>query len=83
MSLLKTQFVVDSEAKLEEKDVYNEDNDKLSGCIRRPNARSTAENSDTESEIRDFHLRGSILCYKLNNTLSNGKKQNVTRKFKI
>lgn len=57
MSLLKTQFVVDSKTNLEEK-VYQDDHDKTSGCIRRPNASLSTQNSDTESNIRDFHLRG-------------------------
>lgn len=56
MSLLKTQFVVDSKTNLEEK--YQDDHDKTSSCIRRPNASLSAQNSDTESSIRDFHLRG-------------------------
>lgn len=56
MSLLKTQFVIDSETNLEEK-VYRNDHAKLSTCIRRTNAlRSTAENN----EIHDFHLRGIL-----------------------
>lgn len=60
MSLLKTQFVIDSETNLEE-NVYRNDHEKLSDCIRRPNARSTVEKSDIESDIHDFHLRGIIV----------------------
>lgn len=62
MSLLKTQFVIDSETNLEE-NVYQNEHDK-SDCIRRPNARSTVEKNDTESDIHDFHLRGIIMTLK-------------------
>lgn len=58
MSLLKTQLVCDDKTSLEENE-YRNDDDKLSKCIRRPNARSAVENSDTETgETRDFRLRG-------------------------
>jgi hypothetical protein len=59
MSLLKTQFVVDNDSNLEEKS-YRDDNDKYSSCILRPNSRSTIENSDIESDKRDFSLRGKV-----------------------
>jgi len=58
MSLLKTQFVCDNETNVEEKK-YRNDHDK--SCIRRPNASSTVKNSDIESDVRDFHLRGILL----------------------
>lgn len=62
MSLLKTQFIISSESNLEEKE-YQSDYEKLSGCIRRPNARSTVETSDTESYTHDFHLKGITKKY--------------------
>jgi len=65
MSLLKTQFVVDSDTNLEEK-VYRDDHEKLPVCTRRPCSRSTVENSDAENDIRDFHLRGIIIKKKNN-----------------
>lgn len=59
MSLVKTQFVVNSETHLEEK-VYRVDHVKLSDFIRRPNVRSTIENNDVKVDTTyDFHLRGT------------------------
>lgn len=59
MSLLKTQFVIDNDSNIEDKN-YRDDNNKYSGCILRPNLRSTVENSDIESDQRDFRLRGKV-----------------------
>lgn len=58
MSFLKNQLVVDSKTNPEEK-LYQDDHDKKSNCIRRPSARLPVQKSDSESNIRDFHLRGT------------------------